>query len=257
MTEAPAKPSALRLLPDLCAFGATLAVAYFLKWETKDLVWSLWLGSLVTGYLTLLAALGAAAYVGFLSLRRGDADGKQGVPAILAATAGGLFLLAFFSFHFCGFHAGHSVFLNLFFPLEGLPSDGFGQAFMFPPLLWRLAFTHLMEPYGIFLVPAIIAERNHVFGPLLGAVRAARAGRPQNDRGAAEPEGKPGKRRHAVGDAMSRPYRNVVRMHLLIFFFAFSHYLKIDSFLVFAVVYSVYFFPWGEVKRLASPSAVG
>jgi hypothetical protein len=38
-------------------------------------------------------------------------------------------------------------------------------------------------------------------------------------------------------------------MHLLIFFFAFCHILKIESFLVYAVVYSVYFFPWRELKR--------
>jgi hypothetical protein len=37
-------------------------------------------------------------------------------------------------------------------------------------------------------------------------------------------------------------------MHLLIFFFGFCHILKIESFLVYAVVYSVYFFPWRELK---------
>ena len=29
---------------------------------------------------------------------------------------------------------------------------------------------------------------------------------------------------------MFRPYRNVVRTHLLIFFFAFYHAMKVDSF---------------------------
>jgi hypothetical protein len=40
------------------------------------------------------------------------------------------------------------------------------------------------------------------------------------------------------------PYRNVVRMHLLTFFFAFAHFARVDTFAVFTVVYAAYFFPW-------------
>ena len=40
------------------------------------------------------------------------------------------------------------------------------------------------------------------------------------------------------------PYRNVVRMHLLIFFFAFTSMAGADGALVYGVVYAVYFFPW-------------
>jgi hypothetical protein len=40
------------------------------------------------------------------------------------------------------------------------------------------------------------------------------------------------------------PYKNVVRLHLLIFFFAFAHFAHLESFVVYAVVYAVYFFPW-------------
>ncbi len=90
----------------------------------------------------------------------------------VAPVAGFLFLIVF-SIHFCAFHAGHSVFLQMFFPLEGLPRDGFGEAFMNPPLLWWMAFKHLLIPYGIFLIPAIIAERKHIFHPLLKAANAA------------------------------------------------------------------------------------
>ena len=48
---------------------------------------------------------------------------------------------------------------------------------------------------------------------------------------------------------MLAPYRNVVRMHMLIFFFAFAHFAGLDSFVVYAVVYAVYFFPWRLVRR--------
>ena len=159
------------------------------------------------------------------------------------------FLSGFFSVHFCGFHAGHSVFLRQFFPVEGMPNDGFGRAFMNPPLLWMLVFKHLMKPYGIFVIPALIAERKHVFLPLIKAAATVRVGVDLDYPIKEGVKGKRSKRGRLVGDAMGRPYINVVRMHLLIFFFAFCHALKIDSFLIYAVVYFVYFFPWYEIKN--------
>lgn len=244
MNNNPEKPQALTLLPDFFAFGMGLVLAYFLKWETKDLVWSLWLGSLVLGYLTILSVIFAGAYVGLRALRQKELDPKKRLPAILLGTAAGLFFLGFFSIHFCGFHAGHSVFLNHFFPLTGVPSEGFGQAFMNPPLLWFYVFKHLIQPYGLFLVPALIAERNHVFLPLIKAFKASEVSPGTLVQSVAKKEGA----NHPVGDFMSRPYKNVVRMHLLIFFFAFCHFMKVDSFLVYAVVYFVYFFPWSTLR---------
>jgi hypothetical protein len=51
------------------------------------------------------------------------------------------------------------------------------------------------------------------------------------------------------GDATMAPYRNVARMHVLIFFFAFAHFVRLDGFLVYAVVYAAYFFPWRLLRR--------
>lgn len=245
----------MRILPDILAFGIGLGTAFCLKWDTADLVWSLWLGSLVLGYLTLLSALCGGAYIGLHVLRQNDLKKTQRVPFILIGTAAGLFFLAFFSLHFCGFHALHSVFLQQFFPVGDMPRDGFGQAFMNPPLLWVLVFRHLLVPYGLFLIPAIIAERRHVFLPLVRAVKAVRAVTDATGNTVEGTGGKPGGGRSALGDALARPYVNVVRMHLLIFFFAFCHALKMDSFFVYTVVYFVYFFPWGEWKRLKERTA--
>lgn len=239
------KPHVLTILPDFLAFGMGLALAYFLKWETKDLVWSLWLGSLVLGYLTILSVIFAGAVVGIRALRQEELQKKQRLPAILLGTAAGLFFLGFFSIHFCGFHAGHSVFLNQFFPLAGIPSEGFGQAFMNPPLLWFYVFKHLIQPYGLFLIPALIAERNHVFLPLIKAFKASEDS-PVNRLPHAKKDGA----KHPMENLMAGPYKNVIRMHLLIFFFAFCHFMKLDTFLVYAVVYSVYFFPWSEARAL-------
>lgn len=243
---------AWRVLPDICAFGIGLGIAYFMNWETRDLVWSLWLCSLSLGYLTLFSAIGGAAYIGFHAVRHPDFDTKHFWPALLIATASGLFFLAFFSIHFGAFHSVHAVFLGAFFPLEGVPTDEFGKGFMNPPKLIWLVYTYLAKPYGIFVLPALIAERKHVFSALIKAVSVVR----ENKVGPSDVKSHLRKNKKAksankngLQDVMGRPYINVIRMHLLIFFFGFCHLLKIDSFVVFAVVYFVYFFPWNEVKR--------
>ena len=45
--------------PDVLAFAGGLGVAWWAKWQTRDLVWSLWLSSLVVGYATLVWLLTA------------------------------------------------------------------------------------------------------------------------------------------------------------------------------------------------------
>jgi hypothetical protein len=155
--------------------------------------------------------------------------------------------LVFFPVHFCGFHAGHSVFLNIFFPLKGLPQDGFGRAFMNPPLLLAMAARHLLKPYGLFIIPALLAERHNIIIPLNKVL----SGKLEAE-SAAINSPNPVQRRYLrggfAGEAMFRPYANVIRMHLLIFFFAFSSALKFDSFYVYSAIYLSYFFPWNEVK---------
>ena len=250
MTKNAVRPLILRMVPNILAFGVGLGVAYFLKWQTKDLVWSLWLCSLVLGYLTLLSAIACGAYIGIQKIKGNHLTMNQLVLVVLAGIAVGVFFLAFFSIHFCGFHVGYSVFLQVFFPVEGVPSECFGSAFVNPPLLWFLVFKHLIRPYGLFLIPTIIAERKRIFRPLIDAVKSARDGVITNEPDTAEAgrgtRGDP----FSLGDAMVRPYINVGRMHLLIFFFAFCHVLKVESFLVYALVYSVYFFPWSEIRKL-------
>jgi hypothetical protein len=231
-------------LPDLLAFISGLGMAFLLRWEVRDLVWSLWLSSLISGYATLLATFVAGACVGLRVLNDINVRKALKLSTVLAGILVGLFFLGFFSLHFCGFHAGHSVFLQSFFPLDKVPRDGFGAVFTNPVLLLTLAFKHLMKPYGLFVIPVLISEREQVLKPLFTVIRSLRG----NDNPPTRPDTPPipSKRLNpdVFGTAMTRPYRNVVRMHLLIFFFAACHFLKIDSFTVYAVVYAVYFFPW-------------
>jgi hypothetical protein len=228
---------------DLAAFAVGLGSARLLGWNTTDLVWSLWLSSLVIGYLTILAMIGSGAFVGWAVASSDGFPAQYRGRALLAGSCLALFMLGFFSVHFCGFHAVHATFLSSFFPLSGVPRQAFGFAFLDPLKLWRTVTSELIPRYGAFLLPAIVAERRAIFGPLAMLVRAGREVHQSQGivpllRGAgSSPQG-----------MFGRPYLNVVRMHLLIFFFAISHALKIDSFPVYVVVYCVYFFPWSAFR---------
>jgi hypothetical protein len=232
------------ILPDLLAFTFGLSAAWLLRWKTTDLVWSLWLSSLVLGYLTIVSTIAGYAYLGIKAITHPEVPKKDLLPAILIGSAVLLLFLAFFSFHFCGFHAGHAGFLSIFFPIAGVPKNAFFEAFMNPILLWKTVFRYLPIAYAGFLIPAIVAERRYIFASLIESIKEARgleSHAPKNVREIVRPGADSGKK---LGDPFSRPYLNVFRMHLLIFFFALCYALKLNSFLVYAVVSAVYFFPW-------------
>jgi hypothetical protein len=153
---------------------------------------------------------------------------------------GGLFMLAFFTVHFGGFHYVHSQFLHGFFPLDGNPApDG--------RLVGGPDYGEVFRRYWTFLPAAFLAERAGFARPRAGAkddlsvtVAAITARKAANAR---------------KGGAMLAPYRNVVRMHFLIFFFAFAHFAHVDNVLVYSVVYAAYFFPWRLLKKQSAHEA--
>ena len=106
-----------RVLPDALAFALGLGVAWTMGWKTTELVWSLWLCSLVLGYLTILSTIGGGLCIGIKVVAAPEVPKEHRFAAILGGAALALFFLAFFSLHFCGFHAGHAVFLSGFFPV--------------------------------------------------------------------------------------------------------------------------------------------
>jgi len=172
-------------------------------------------------------------------------NGKElalGAMGPAAVVFGSLFLLAFFTFHFGLFHFVHSVFLKTFLPIEGYDA----RSMPGPGYYWAV-----VRRYWLFLPLAFLAERQAFRLSLpadpgkrdtavtAGAIAERQAGK-----------AKPG----GMNDMMA-PYKNVVRMHLLIFFFAFAHFAKLESFLVYAVVYAAYFFPWRLLGKKAIPAA--
>jgi len=233
--------------PDAAAFALGLGVARIAGWTTADLVWSLWLSSVVIGYATIVwtivrpgvdIARGAWRERAFTAevLRQHRGATAAGASILVV---GGLFLLAFFTIHFGGFHYVHSQFVIAFFPLDGTEAGRAGTAGMSTYVevarrYWQfLPSAFLAERAGFLRQPALVRPDVSVTATAIAARKAANAEKP--------------------GGMFFAPYRNVVRMHLLIFFFAFAHFAQVDTFAVFTVVYAAYFFPW----RLLSKGAQG
>lgn len=213
--------------PDALAFAGGLAVAWFSGWSTTDLVWSLWLSSLVVGYAMILWSI-----IG--PLIQFQREGRAGMVA--AGAIGGLFMMAFFTVHFGMFHLGHSLFLNMFFPVGPQTAGLFNFDL----------YAEVVRRYWYFLPVALLAERQAfrlepLPSPAAGGAKPAHQAR-QSPLG---------------GAGVFAPYKNVVRLHLLIFFFAGAHFAKLDGFPVYAVVYAVYFFPWRLLFAGSSKPSAG
>ena len=213
--------------PDALAGLGGLALAWFFHWQVRDLVWSLWLSSLLVGYAMIVWMI----FGPVLAAQRAAAAGGASPPAQttvkVAYWVGGLFLLAFFTFHFGMFHFVHSVFLNLFFPVfEGHPRG----------LASYALYLQVLREYWPFVLVAAVAERGAFRRPVPLLVGPG--------------AGAPGR-----GSGMMDPYRNVLRLHGLIFFFAFAHFARLENFFVYAVVYAVYFFPWRLLRRNQAETA--
>lgn len=216
--------------PDALAFAGGLALAWFFNWKATDLVWSLWLASLVVGYAMILCGAFAPAVLRF---REGSTGG--GIVALFS----GLGNMLFFTLHFGLFHFVHAAILNDFLPLTA--ADGGDLLAPMQEALLR---------YWWFLPAAAVASRH---GFRLPAVPPAPP--PTSVRGA---DIDARKARQSYGtEQMWRPYINVVRNHLLILFFAFAHFADVESFAVYALAYVFYFFPWRLLShtRLVTPRA--
>jgi hypothetical protein len=192
-------------LIDLLAFAGTIAAALLFDWKTADLVWGLWLSSLIVGYALIVYGIWSSA----------SRMGAGGGGALLVAGIGALFTLAFFTFHFGMFHLVHGVFLWTFFPLSNDPNRSlFGYLSHFGQI-WHIGWP--------LVLGSLISNRD--------AFAAARA--------SFQP---------------STPYRNVIRMHLLIFVFAFAHAAHLDRRWLMVAVLFFYYFPIGSLRALVSPT---
>jgi len=180
-------------------FGGAIVLAYLLGWQAHDLVWSLWLSSLLVGYSIIVVQLIRRARFRYQRDRK-----------ILHAVRETLFTLIFFSLHFGLFHFVQGLILNQFFPL--VERDNFSLATM--PLL--------LKSYWPFLIAAFVLARPALIMPTDQVVQ-----------------------RKSFNPSIS--YRNVIRMHFLIFALAFTKSFNLSPLLLYMLVYAVFFFP---VERL-------
>ena len=217
--------------PDALAFATGLGLAWHLQWKTSDLIWSLWLSSLLVGY----AMIVWGSLTPTLLLWR-----ERRLGAATLATLGGVFTLAFFTVHFGMFHFVHSAFLQSYFPVLGDATRGHWPG-------WDL-YREVLVRYGWFVPAVLVAERSAFqLDPLppeppRTSVRAADIAARKQRQASLSP-----------GATTFRPYLNVVRLHLLIFFFAGVRKVGLEDFPIYAVVYAAYFFPWRILLNRSNP----
>lgn len=212
-------PLWLQVLLALVGFLITLLLAYSQNWKVTDLVWSLWITSLVLGYSYIITGIVSSTLRGVI-VSQGPAgrllqalslpDSLRWILAIL----GGLFLLAFFSVHFLMFHFVHSVFLNLFFPIYSMGGD-------FPNILAIVAIC-LTRYWPIILLSAVTS--------LPAFLRLTQV---------------------TDTNFVSMPYRNVIKLHISIFVFAGLSLLRVDGIGLYYLLI-LYFFPFGSLKNFFS-----
>ena len=221
--------------PDAVAFAIGLAVAWWTRWSAGDLVWSLWLSSLVVGYATIIWAIVQPAGELFRAAWRDrvfKGNLRSFVPLFVLLILGVGFFLSFFTVHFGGFHYVHSQILISFFPIEA------GQGRSTDANM--ATYVEIARRYWPFLPSAFIAHRAAFMRKPFSIDARAVSGQMKDS--------------SSLGRLFSEPYRNVMRMHMLIFFFFFAHFAKLENFAVYAVIYAVYFFPWRLVRRASSPA---
>ena len=163
------------------------------------------------------------------------------------ALAGAALYLAFFTFHFGGFHFIQSQFLLGEYPL------GFAYHEMN-----RATLAEVVRRYWPALPSAFLARRYAFTHRMFGGTRRVDepGSLPTRERADAR------SRWDEIGESrVTGPYLQVMRMHVVIIAFGAVHAARRESFAVFAVIYALYFFPWwllrrGSVASVTSAQAV-
>ena len=246
MSPSTAPRSWISALPDLLAFVVGLAVVWVRGWSTTDLIWSLWLSSLVVGYALIVWAVLQPAlellglgwrYRAMVEASPAWRDPAQRTLFLAIALVGAAFYLAFFTLHFGGFHFIQSHFLLGSYPL----------GFEFHDMN-RATLTEVVRRYWPALPSAFLARR-YAFGRRMFSMK-----RRAVDRGGAAGTEQSGARDRWDDMAESRvtgPYLQVMRMHVVIIAFGALHAARRESFAAFAAIYALYFFPWRLLRRSA------
>jgi hypothetical protein len=242
MSPSPSSRSWSSAFPDLLAFLVGLAVVWVRGWSTTDLIWSLWLSSLIVGYALIVWAVLQPALellgLGWRHRAEVEASPAWKNPGQLAlflviALVGAAFYLAFFTAHFGGFHFIQSQFLLSSYPL----------GFEFHEMN-RATLAEVVRRYWPALPSAFLARRYAFTRRMFGGMRRL------DEAGATRVGGGTRSRWDEMAESrVSGPYLQVMRMHVVIIAFSALHVAQRESFAAFAVIYALYFFPWRLLRR--------
>jgi len=157
------------MLLDLIAFLFWLFISYYMEWKVGDLVWSLWLASLVLGSLNILLNF-AAGFINLCILSIHDNRKIADLAPSVAIFFGiGVFCFVLISFIFIAFHALYVIILLGIFPLEGIPRH-FKESNVIDVIMSSLLV--LINEYWPFIISAIIFERDKVFKFIINSIRS-------------------------------------------------------------------------------------
>jgi hypothetical protein len=244
MSSSTAPRSWSSALPDLLAFAVGLAVVWVRGWSTTDLIWSLWLSSLVVGYALIVWAVlqPALELLGLAWRHRAKVeaspawrDPRQRAMFFTIALVGAALYVAFFTLHFGGFHFIQSQFLLDTYPL-GFPYHEMNRA----------TLAEVVRRYWVALPSAFLARRYAFTRRMFGGSRRIDDPGPLPARERAESRSRWDE---MANSRVTGPYLQVMRMHIVIIAFGAVHAARRESFAMFAVIYALYFFPQRLPRR--------
>jgi hypothetical protein len=198
---------------DFLLFAITVVVAYASHWTASDIVWSMWISSLVLGYSFILSSTAVSVI-----------RPKEPFEPIYCAfrSIGALPMLIFFTFHFGFFHCGHAHIMSDFFPIiPGVSSRGNNGS----EISNFIAFIKicLIRYWPFVLTSAIYQYENY---------KKALNSEP--------------------GIMTLWAYVNVMKNHVMIFVVAFLNSQKLNSLILLSVLF-LYFFPFGALFPKKDP----
>lgn len=225
---------------ELFLFSFSLAAAYFIGWSNTDLIWSLWITSLVVGYVTIFRTTVAPLSM-LTKLIQSPEDGKKFrelpvttklkiVIFVLFFIPISLFYVVFLSFHFCIFHILIAYWLQVIMPHAGITNilvDANGGGFY---ISIQIIKTLLLSYWIIVLQKLIFDYRTYWKS---GSNKAS-----------------PVEQNFFSFKGLTRPYVQVVRIITLMVLLFWLNSIKANQYMVYVVIFSLFFFPIPSFKKV-------
>lgn len=222
----------IKVLPDLTALLVSLGAAWLLKWKTEDLVWNLWLASLVIGYATMISLILASHKAANNFHDPSDIWGHRKNTLSGEMRFGPYLMFAFFCFHSSAFYAMHVAFISSGFENPDVNPKEFWDSIGNPFRLWGLIFEQILPVYFWMLLPILVSER----GSLRRTYQKQHAAFIKISEGSES--------NNTMGVFMLKPYLNIMKLQFLIFWLLSFDNAERQQTWIYTLLFILYFFPW-------------